>query len=654
MRSLLSLLLLLLLSPISLAQWNADPALNLPVADGPDTQVQPKIVASPDGGVWISWFEGSGFDVRIQKLDAGGNKVFADEGILVADRSFSSTQDYGLGVDVAGNALLGFRDDRSVDFASGGPSLTVTMVTSAGNQPWGPNGVQLSTPGFLGNIRVSGTTDGGSIVAWGEDGIVHAQKLDANGAEQWVSDTVIPPASGFYFLSDMHTDGNESIISLVNQVSSVRHLHAQKLDSSGAPLWGEDTFEGGQEPIVVFDGGQIQFGNFPSFIPDGNGGAVFSWYDTAGASLQCYVQHILSNGTENFAHNGLAVSTNATRERVAPGSAYDSDSDDIYTFWIELDNNQSSQGIFGQKINSAGTRLWGDEGFELLTPASGAILGPATVLGGPDVFAFWGFAPSTGTDQLYGATVSGEPESAAGGISVFNFDVTTTQSSKSRLSAVNLSGSVDEVALVWSDDRNGNSDVFAQKVDPTGTVPVELTSFESLVDGSTVNLMWETASETSNAGFDVQVQSDQQWTTLGFVDGSGTTTETQQYSFSAELEPGTYTFRLKQIDFDGQFEIVGMLEATVGVVGSHVLSSIYPNPFNPQADFTLAVAEAQHANIELFNLLGQRVATIFDGALESNATQTFAIDGSNLSSGQYILRIRGEHFTDAQRVSLIK
>ena len=185
-------------------------------------------------------------------------------------------------------------------------------------------------------------------------------------------------------------------------------------------------------------------------------------------------------------------------------------------------------------------------------------------------------------------------------------------------------------------------------------IPVELVSFNAVVDGQSVTLNWETASETNNAGFEVQMRQGETWNALGFVEGHGTTTEAQEYSFSTDLLPGTYAFRLKQIDFDGQFEYFGGVEATVGTPSTHLLSSVYPNPFNPQASFDLAVAQTQHVTVELYNVLGQRVATLFNATMEADANQTFTIDGAGLATGQYVVRVTGESFAESRTVTLLK
>jgi len=113
-------------------QWSDDPADNLIVGGGAGDQVQPKIVATSDGGSYIAWFDApGGYDVRLQRLDAAGHPLWGDNGILVADRSFSSTQDYGLAVDAAGYALLAYRTDQLGDIR-----IAAQRVSPNGQLQW--------------------------------------------------------------------------------------------------------------------------------------------------------------------------------------------------------------------------------------------------------------------------------------------------------------------------------------------------------------------------------------------------------------------------------------------------------------------------------------------------------------------------------------
>ncbi len=173
--------------------------------------------------------------------------------------------------------------------------------------------------------------------------------------------------------------------------------------------------------------------------------------------------------------------------------------------------------------------------------------------------------------------------------------------------------------------------------------------------GDAVLLRWATASETNNAGFEVQRLAGTAFERVGFVEGHGTTNEAQRYTYKvAGLAPGRHVFRLKQIDFDGTFAFSPEVEVTVEVPGLYRLSDVYPNPFNPQASFTLAVAEAQPVTVALYDLLGRQVALLYQGRMEADTEHRFTLDGTNLTSGLYLLQVRGRTFNTTRTVSLVK
>lgn len=190
-----------------------------------------------------------------------------------------------------------------------------------------------------------------------------------------------------------------------------------------------------------------------------------------------------------------------------------------------------------------------------------------------------------------------------------------------------------------------------------GYTPVEFLSFDATVDRGDVSLRWVTASETNNAGFEVQMRSadERDFSTLGFVEGHGTTTEVRNYMYSVrDLDPSAYAFRLKQIDFDGAFEYSDEIEVVVAVPGTHLLTNVYPNPFNPLAQFSLSVAQTQNVNVSVFDALGRKVLNLFDGVLDGGRAHPFALDGRGLATGLLLIRATGETFAASQSVILLR
>lgn len=458
----------LLFSSITYAQWSNDPNQNLLIADRPGEEAQPKIVATADGGAYISWFDNTngGYDVYIQRIDANGTEQWPHNGVLVADRSFTSTQDYGLAIDSNGNALLAFRDDRNAN-----EEITVNAISSTGELLWGTTGIKVNvTTGFLANPKVAGTSDGQVAVAWTQDSDVVVQKLDSNGVAQWGNGITLTATNSSLISSDLKaSDQGNVIVSMVESASfqAPKLLWAQKLAAAdGASLWGA-------EPLQVLDSGSLQFGNFPSFITDDSGGAIFSWY-TSSPSLNCWVQHINSNGTPRFVQNGVATSTHASQIRTSPSAAYDPNSQTIYTFWPELSSNQAQSGIYGQKFDANGIRQWTDSGRSLVALDNNQRYFIQTQLINDQPMVTWINSRSFNNDIIEGAQVD------TNGTLTWTPAITELNSSTagdSRLASA-ISGQGFGM-YVWSENNN----IKAQNLNVDGTLGSDLifaNGFDSL------------------------------------------------------------------------------------------------------------------------------------------------------------------------------
>lgn len=101
-------------------------------------------------------------------------------------------------------------------------------------------------------------------------------------------------------------------------------------------------------------------------------------------------------------------------------------------------------------------------------------------------------------------------------------------------------------------------------------------------------------------------------------------------------------------------EIVTVSSAAALLPEGLSLSPAFPNPFNPQTTFSLAVPTDQHVRVEVFDLLGRRVALLHDGPLAAGTPHRFAFEASRLPSGTYLLRAEGEAFARQQQITLLK
>ncbi|MDQ3022588.1 MAG: T9SS type A sorting domain-containing protein [Bacteroidota bacterium] len=197
-------------------------------------------------------------------------------------------------------------------------------------------------------------------------------------------------------------------------------------------------------------------------------------------------------------------------------------------------------------------------------------------------------------------------------------------------------------------------------VEDETVLPVELANFAASVNRNNVNLNWATATENNNQGFDIErkLLSATDWTRVGNVAGSGTTTEQRKYTFSDRTSTGKYNYRLKQIDLNGNFayhDLTG--EVIVGVPSNYNLSQNYPNPFNPSTKVDYDLPYDGQVSIKLFDISGREVSTLVN-EVKTAGYYTLGFNGASLSSGIYFYTIsaeaNGQNFVTTKKMMLIK
>ena len=192
------------------------------------------------------------------------------------------------------------------------------------------------------------------------------------------------------------------------------------------------------------------------------------------------------------------------------------------------------------------------------------------------------------------------------------------------------------------------------------TLPVELSSFVSTINGRNVDLNWSTTSENNNFGFDVERsnvkgQTSNEWIKVGNVAGNGTTSTDHSYSYTdRNVALGNYSYRLKQIDFNGNFEYFNLSkEVNVGIPTKFDLSQNYPNPFNPSTNLEFGISDLGFVSLKVYNASGREVATLVN-EVKTAGYYSINFSGLNLSSGIYFYTLKVNNFTATKKMMLIK
>ncbi|OGU31369.1 MAG: hypothetical protein A2057_03810 [Ignavibacteria bacterium GWA2_35_9] len=181
----------------------------------------------------------------------------------------------------------------------------------------------------------------------------------------------------------------------------------------------------------------------------------------------------------------------------------------------------------------------------------------------------------------------------------------------------------------------------------TGVVPVELTSFTSSISNGVVTLQWQTATEKNNKGFEVQRKIGTKWETISFVNGRGTSTEINKYSYSDNLSKlnvaGNISYRLRQVDFDGTSVLTKEVNVNfTSAPKSFSLSQNYPNPFNPSTTIRFALPFDSNVKISIYKVTGELVKVLLNGTKTAgnyDVTMNTARENVEFSSGIYFYSI---------------
>ena len=458
-----------------MAQWNADTTNNTVINNNPGEQVQPKVACTASGRTLISFFDNTsgGYDVRLQSLTSNGTVEWEVGGILLADRAVSSTVDYDLTVDAAGNAYVAYNDDGGVSGAA--QQIVVQKISPSGQKLWGSAplmvGTMVSTgTAFKASPKVCVLGDGSVVVGWTANGFSF-QRVDTTG-NLVGSTTTVTETSRYVALSDIKAVSATEFVAMwirgssSSAINSAKALYAQRYTLTGtsfAPTWtgaGTVTVNGGT-PVVVFNASSVQNGYFPTMTPDGAGGVVTGFYEIGG-SRNSLVQHVLSTGALRFATAAPTTGITTGLIRVSGSAAYDAVADLYYTISTQTNINQNSYSVFAQKLSASGSRLWGDSGLELrpVSPSQPSFTQAQLRIGGMYGFGFLATGATTGTVNGWGIN--------ADGTIAWSSTINDTLATKARLaSAVHASG---YAVVAFSNGASGAGDVLAQNINTDGTL----------------------------------------------------------------------------------------------------------------------------------------------------------------------------------------
>jgi hypothetical protein len=181
-------------------------------------------------------------------------------------------------------------------------------------------------------------------------------------------------------------------------------------------------------------------------------------------------------------------------------------------------------------------------------------------------------------------------------------------------------------------------------------LPVELVYFTATVRNNQAHLEWLTASEQDNDRFEIERSLDaKSFEKIGTVKGKGTTSLETKYKFTDRTPvQGTVYYRLKQVDFDGEFAYSNVIAVTAKGLANELATQVYPNPFQDRVKVMLTSPNAQQAQMVLYDMNGKRVLS---KTLDLDAgINEMELQLQQLGTGMYILKISGDGMDSTTKI----
>ncbi|HTP79120.1 MAG TPA: T9SS type A sorting domain-containing protein [Bacteroidota bacterium] len=647
-------------------QWSGG---GIPICNAPDQQFSPVIISDGAGGAIVTWNDSRGGDFAIyaQRVDGGGNAQWVTNGVQITVPGSNPSPNPVIVCDGMGGTIIAWSESFNIN---------AQHLDATGQISWGSNGASVAALTYS-PVDLSMVNDGagGALIAW-------SQFVDRGGVRR---NTPLSKKS--------RTSGG----------GDPNYIYGQWLNSSGEKV--HDT-----SGVLI-----TTRTNIDQIVAagDGTGGAIYAWSDPRNGPDNIYAQRVdrymlLGTTEPSIARVADVANDQGGHVRVLWNPTYlDTRPNNVIgSYTVEL--GVQSTGLLGKVASAKKTQstiYWqsaatvpanwsegystvvstaADSGLQgvpeyyfrvIARTADSAFTWPSAVDSGYSVdnippVGVGGGTAAHGEDGYIMLTWNSDRyDSDLMGYNVYrSTSAGFTPNESSKLALTRDTTFVDQTAIqgttyyyrVAGEDVHGNVGATSGELSETA-LALELEAFTSSQSGAHIEIHWTTATETNVEGYNIErspVASGslvRSWTQEGYVQGSGTSTSPQSYTFSdSKVDQGTYAYRIKQLNRDGSFKYSQEIVAQVVVPNEFVLSQNYPNPFNPSTTLEFTVATSAPATLKVYNALGQEVATLFNGVAESGQFHSAVFDASKLPSGIYMARLESVGKQAVKKMLLVK
>ncbi len=520
-------------------------------------------------------------------------------------------------------AIIMWIDDR--DVSGNIENIYAQRIDFDGNTLWENNGVQVSMnsypPGYwMEDLAVTSDGMGGAISVW--DGLsgdgsagIYAQRIDSTGTILWDSIGVpicigTPDTAQDY--PNIVSDGASGAIiaweDYRNGIENPRDIYVQRVDSSGAVRW---------DVNGIFIATEVCPNNYPWITSNCVNGAIINWSDYSNRDI--YTQGIDSSGMVMWDTSGVPV---CTTEGTQGGGVVVSDNEGgEVIFWG--DRRGGDWDIYAQKIDSNGEAVWTINGAPICL-AESLQVSPKLVNDGTGCVIVCWVDYRSGNKDIYAQKVNSNGDGQWDVNGVFISAAVDTTAGLYTVPSI-VSDEKGGAIVVWNDYRNGNWDIYAQRIDSSGVVQWG-TDDIAVCTTSTVQSCISIVTDGDNGAIIA-------W---------------------ADTKDGWSVYAQRVGDAEESVEET----KSVGCKMQNAKLHIYPNPFSTSTHIVFSILHLEKVKLLVYDSAGRIVRTLVQGkkkpghySIEWNGRDE---KNKKLPSGVYFYRLETGDFTSTKKVLLIR
>jgi hypothetical protein len=442
-------------SGVLFGQWSSDPTINTPICIQADSQKTPQIISDGNNGCYIAWADKRSGDWKIylQKINSLGFPQWTTNGIPVGNIRIQSMQ-FATTTDNNGGIVIAW-----TDFRSGRNDIYAQRVNPDGNFLWGSTGLAICTTVSSSLPILNILSDNNILVTW-EAEITHfsntdiiAQKIDLNGSLMWGNGVTIKDNSESQYGVKVSSNQDGGATFAWYDVAGMDGIYTQRLDGNGDKLWNSNGI-----PIRIND-----FLFYNSITSSDNNSSIISWVEYRNNVSHVFLQKINSSGVIQWSSLGLPISTNLN-DKDLHRVISDGNGGAIIAWEEEISVNYR---VLTQKISSLGVRMWGNEGVFVNNIPSGRQHQVRIVPHGNEIVITW-IDNRNNYFDLYAQKFNSD------GIKLWDttgIRLCTHSADTNFYEGIeSIATSNGDVIITWDFNRVGSLDIYAQKINPDGTL----------------------------------------------------------------------------------------------------------------------------------------------------------------------------------------